>query len=195
MGSLANSNWCCRGRGGGLAISEQIMWSGPKLICVGQSGRQLLPHMLFEGEKKGKAYCINEYFSSENSLSTIWSSAKATSGKQDKLFKSELFSFCTQANLRVLDCSGMRARALHCVGVWIRALIRIENLVRCHGFVSPCWPQDFCSSLLMNDVEALVCYAEVFYSVSVQTVMQSPNPKKLLWQQLLACLKSEPVST
>lgn len=139
--------------------------------------------------KKGKTYCINEYFSSENSPSTIWTSAKATSWKQDKLFKSELFSFCTQAQFVVVDCSGMWMWVPHCVGVWIKALIRIENLVRCRGFVSPCWPQEFCCSLLMNDVEAFIRYAEVFYSVSVQIVMQSPNPIKLLWLQLLACFK------
>lgn len=34
-----------------------------------------------EGKKKGKTCCINEYFSSENSPNTIWSSAKATSWK------------------------------------------------------------------------------------------------------------------
>lgn len=175
MGSWANSNWCCSGRGGGLVISFGPLHIICSLICVGQSGRQLLPHMLLGG---GKIYCINEYFSSENCPSTIWSSATATSWKQDKLFKSELFSFWTQAQFVVVDRSGMWMWALHCVGVWIRALIRIENLVRCHGLVSPCWPQEFCSSLLMNDVEALVRYAEVFCSDAVQIVMQSPQPHK-----------------
>lgn len=79
-----------------------------------------------------------------------------------------------QASLWFFGRSGRRAQAQHCAGIWRRALIRIENLVRCHGFVSLCWPRGFCSSLLMNDVEALVCYAETCVSVWVQIGTQSP---------------------